>query len=218
MNALERQVLELIGEDPDSPDVFVDTDEGIAPIRSSISEGIAEVVMLTGCFKRNYFIPLREGQCFYRLRPNGDIGWITDAWLVNNKTRLEQTDLTRLSYLDPRWQKSSGTPEAYFQLGREVIGLYRKPSGNTDTLQLTFVEVPQAYTSEFDRIKLRDQFQYAVVNYAVADFWASRGDANEAQKHLSLYLGALGLAEEYMQSPQTPKAFWTAKNPAPVSP
>ena len=35
MNILERKVLERIGEDPNSPDVFLDTDEGIAPIRDS---------------------------------------------------------------------------------------------------------------------------------------------------------------------------------------
>ena len=69
MNTLEAKVLELIGESPDSPDVFTDDEEGLAPIRASLSEGIEEIAMLTGSYKRSYFLPLREDRAFYRLRP-----------------------------------------------------------------------------------------------------------------------------------------------------
>ena len=47
MNLLEKQVLRLIGEDPSSPDVFLDTDAGVAPVREALSDAIQEIVMLT---------------------------------------------------------------------------------------------------------------------------------------------------------------------------
>ena len=98
MNVLERNVLERIGEDPDSPDVFLDTDVGIAPIRDSLNDAIQEISMLTGSFKRQYLLPLRSGQAFYRFNlTNGYLGWVTDVWDVDRKERLTQTSLQKLS-------------------------------------------------------------------------------------------------------------------------
>lgn len=214
MNSLEEKVLELIGESTSSPDVFTDDDEGMAQIRESISDAIQEIVMLTGGFKRQYFLPLREGQGFYRFRlAHGDVGWITDVWSVTQQRRLEQSDLIRLSNYDPRWMVSSGNPEAYLPAGQDIIGFYPKPSGSSDVMEITMVEIPSGYKSDADRIKLRTQFQYACVNYAVSDFWSSRGDAAESQKHFQMYLEALGLRQDYAQSMNyTPQAQTRKEN------
>jgi len=218
MNALEQKVLELIGEDTSSPDVFTDDDVGMEPIRKSIGEAIEEVVMLTGSFKRQYFIPLRSGQGFYRLRPqNGSVGWICDAWAVNQQRRLEQTDLTRLNAYDPKWMKYTGSPEAYLPLSHNVIGFYPKPPSDGNVIELTIVEIPTQYTSDRDRIKVRNAFQYAIVKAAVADFWASRGDAVEGQMHTQEYLEALGIRQQYAQLMDQPRGFMTRKDPWPTS-
>jgi hypothetical protein len=217
MNALEEKVLELIGEDPSSPDVFTDDDEGMKPIRDSISDAIAEIVMLTGGYKRQYFLPLRSGVAFYRFRlPHGDLGWITDVWSTTRQIRLEQTDLVRVSAHDPRWMVPSGFPEAYLPIGQDVIGFWPKPSGSSDVMELTIIEIPHAYTTDRDRVKLRDAFQYACVNYAVAEYWASRGDAGEAQKHMQLYMDALGLRQDYQQQTEAVRGFQTRKEPWPA--
>lgn len=217
MNSIEERVLELIGENTSSPDVFTDDAIGMAPIRDSINDVIAEIIILTGGFKRQYFMPLREGQAFYRLRlNNGDLGWITDAWCITQKRRLEQTDLIRLNAYDPRWMVYSGTPEAYLPIGMDAIGVYPKPSGSNEMLELTVVEIPFGYTTDRDRVKLRDSFQYAVVNYAVSEYWASRGDAAEAQKHMSLYMDALGLRQMYTQQAESSRSFRTGKEPWPT--
>lgn len=218
MNALEQKVLELIGEDPDSPDVFTDDDIGMEPIRLSINEGIQEIVMLTGSFKRQYYIPLRQEQSFYRIRPlNGSVGWIADCWLMNPKWRLEQTDLTRLSAYDPRWMSYTGSPQAYVPMGMDAIGLYPKPASDSDVLELTIVEIPSAYTSDRDRIKIRDAFNYAVVRYAIADFWASRGDAQEAIVHSTEYLESLGIRQQYQQLMDGNRRFESSKEPWPTT-
>jgi hypothetical protein len=216
MNALEEKVLELIGEDTAAPDVFTDTDEGMAPIRESISDAIAEIVMMTGGNKRQYFLPLREGIGFYRLRlENGDLGWITDVWSVTQKWRLAQTDLVQLSHYDPRWMITSGNPDTYLPLGKDIIGFYPKPSASANVMELTLVEIPSAYESGEDRVKLRESFRYAVVNYAVAEYWASRGDAGEAQKHMAMYLDALGLKQQYLPQIEQARVFQTQKEPWP---
>lgn len=217
MNSIERNVLELIGEDVDSPDVFTDTPDGMAPIRDSINDAIQEIVMLTGGNKRQYLIPLRSGQAFYRFRlENGNLGWVTDVWDVGRKFRLEQTDLTRLSAYDPRWMVSSGFPEAYMHIGEDVIGFYRKPSASSGEIEITLVEIPSPYESGEDRVKLRDSFKFAAVNYAVGEFWATRGDAEQAARFGNLYLDALGVRDRYtIQGERVPRAS-TNKEPHPT--
>jgi hypothetical protein len=198
MNALERKVLELIGENIDSPDVFTDDDAGMAPIRDSINDCIQEIVMLTGGNKRRYFIPLRTDQMFYRLRlANGEMGWITDVFLVNQMRRLDQTDLIKLSSEDPRWMISTGNPWSYLQIGKEIVGFHPKPSGSSDVVEIHLVEIPAAYTNDQDRVKIRKSFQHAVVSYAVGEYWASRGDAMEALKHMNQYFEVLGMKRAY---------------------
>lgn len=218
MNAIEEKVLELIGESTSSPDVFTDDEEGMAPIRDSINDAIAEITMVTGALKRQYFLPLRQGIGFYRLRlANGSLGWITDVWSVTQQRRLEQTDLVRLNAHDPRWMVHSASSEAYMPIGSDCIGVYPKPSGSSDVLELTLVEIPNAYASDRDRIKLRHTYQYATVNYAVAEYWASRGDAGEATKHMQLYMDALGLKQQYVQQSEALRTLGTRKEPWPTT-
>ena len=202
MNLLETKVLELIGEDPDSPDVFLDTDAGLEPVRDSLNDAIQEITLLTGSQRRQYFIPLRQGAAFYRLQlDNGFLGWVTDAWLVGQQYRLEQTDLIRLNNFDPRWAVTSASPRSYLQIGHEIIGVYPKPASDSDILELNLVEIPKPYAQSVDRLRLRRDFQYAAVNFAVSEYWASRGDAKSAAEFFDLYLAALGLKQAFDQSP-----------------
>jgi len=204
MNALERRVLEGIGEDPNSPDVFLDTDAGMAPIRDSLNDAIQEISMLTGSYKRQYLLPLRTGQAFYRFKmQNGYLGWVTDVWDVDRQLRLDQTSLTKLSNYDPRWMVGSGFPEAYMQLGEDVIGFYKKPSASANVMELTIVEIPHAYATDTERVKLRDSFQYAAVLFAIGEYWATRGDAREARDYGVRYLDALGLKDKYSPSTES---------------
>ena len=212
MNILEQKVLERIGENVDSPDVFKDTDAGIAPIRDSLNDAVQEISMLTGAYKRQYLLPLRSGQAFYRFKlQNGYLGWVTDVWDVGRQFRLDQTSVTKLSSQDPRWMVGSGFPEQYMQLGDDVIGFYKKPSASAGAMELTIVEIPNAYTTDTERIKLRDSFQYAAVLFAVGEYWATRGDAQEAKAYGVRYLDALGLKERYAPSRESVDSLRTDK-------
>ncbi len=198
MNILEQRVLELIGEDPDSPDIYPDTDEGLKPIRESINDAIDEITMVTGSYKRKYFIPLVEGQMFYRMNFNPiSLGWITQAWLVNQKRRLEQKDLIYMNHMDPRWMVSTGSPIFYIPIGDDIVAFWRRPASNSDLVELECVVIPERYETSEDRIKVRTEYQWACVHYAVSEWWASRGDAKEATLHHQKYMDIMGLTDLY---------------------
>lgn len=184
----------MIGEDPDSPDVFDET--GIEQIRDSINDAIEEIVFITGSNRRTFRLPLVQDQMFYRISlASGDFAWVTDAILVNQRRRMRQTDMVRLEAENPRWMTSTGTPDSYFQVGHNVIGIYRRPASTSDIVNISCVVIPKAYTSDTDRIRLPEAFQRAAMHYAISEYWASRGDAKEAYKSFDKYLTVLGLKE-----------------------
>ena len=216
MNNIEEYVLELIGESVDSPDVFTDDSTGMEAIRESISDAIEEISVLTGGFKRNYNIPLKQGRNFYGFNiKHGDIAWITDVWLTTIKRRLEQTDLVRLNAFNLRWLVNVGTPEAYFPIGVDHIGIWPSPASDGDLLEVSFVLIPERYTEDTDRIKLRKDFELAAAHFAVGEYYASRGDAKQAISHHNDYLKRLGMnikypiAQEYLHILRTDKEPWS---------
>jgi len=215
MNRIERHVLELIGEDPDSPDVFTDTSTGMAPIRDSINDAIEEIVMLTGSYKETYYISLRQNRNFYRFDfRRGFPAWITDVWLQTQQRRLEQTDLIRLNNYNPRWLLNTGNPLSYFPIGLNSIGVWPAPASDTDLLEINCVVIPERYDEDTDRIKLRKDWDWAAAHYAAGEYSASRGDAKTAIYHHGMYLQKMGLnikypyASEYIPYARSTKEYW----------
>lgn len=194
MNNLEKHVLRIIGENVDSPDVFTDDTTGMAPIRDSLNDGIQELCMITGSYRRMYLLPLYADRQFYRMGWEADyFGWVVEAWDRRRGKRLEQTDPFRLTKENAYWMKDSGNPDEYMQIGSDIFGVYRKPSSNGVVLELTSVCIPKPYTVDTDPVKLRDQFQRAAVYYAVCEFFASRGDARRATEYFDKYIETAGL-------------------------
>jgi hypothetical protein len=193
-NALEKQVMRIIGENVDSPDVFSD----IQPIRDAISDAIQEIILLTGGYREKFAIPMVTGKTFYRLTlRDGEMGWVESAWMLNRKIPLSQTDLIMLNRNDPRWLTRKGLPEEYFPVGNDAIGLSPKPTSSSDILELDMVVIPAPYTNDTYRIKLRDEFRFGVVNYAVSEYYAGVGDAKRASDHFTAYADTLGLRRLY---------------------
>lgn len=204
MNSLEKEVLKLIGEDTTTPDVFTDDSTGIAQIRDSINDAIQEITMVTGSYRKTYFIPLMAGKNLYRMDWTQDyFGYVVQAWDRNRKVKLIQTDLVRLSSDDPTWLQRTGSPDQYFHVGANVIGIYMKPSASGTVIECDCVCIPKEYTENTDDIKIRTLFQRAVVQYAVGEFYASRGDAVRATQYFNNYLEVAVLKKLQPESQDT---------------
>lgn len=214
MNDLERQVLRLIGEDPAAPDVFADTAAGIKPIRDSLNEAIEEVSLLTGGYTESIDLPLQAERGMYRLRwAGGAFGWVRSAWLQGNQRKLEASDLVRLAAMDPAWMTHTGNPESYAQVGLDWIVVAPKPSATNDVLVLTCVVIPGAYEDDTARVKVRAEYQRGLVHYAVAEYYASRGDAQRATKHWEIYGRHIADALHWPLHPQRKITLRTGREP-----
>lgn len=194
MNTLETEVLYTIGEDTSSPDVFTNDATGLALIRRSINDAIQEICMVTGGYRRTYFLATTASSAIYRLNWRQDyMGYVVQAWDRERKMRLKQTDAISLAYRDREFLSDSGEPDEYYQIGYTSIGLYPTPATTGRVLELDCVVIPQAYTSDTDPIKLRANYQRAVVDYAIGEYYASRGDANRATEWFLRYAEVLNL-------------------------
>jgi len=196
MNDLESHVLRLIGENVTSPDVFLNTNAGLAQIRGSVNDAVQELCMVTGSYRRTYHLVLLANRQFYRLAPQNDyLGYIVGAWDRSMHRRLERTDLLALSQRDAWWMKRTGAALSYMQLGLNHIGIYMTPSTNGTVLELDCVMIPKSYTDDVSPVKLRNNFQRAAVYLGVSEFYASRGDAQRATDYLNRYLKTAGIMQ-----------------------
>jgi hypothetical protein len=96
-------------------------------------------------------------------------------------------------------------------IGLDKICLHPIPSSSTGTLEITCAIIPDRYTTDTDRVKLRSEFKWAAVNYAVAEYFASRGDAKRATEYFSKYAPQLGLQDQYPESQERTWQFQTGK-------
>jgi hypothetical protein len=194
MIALETQVLRLIGENVSNPDVFLDTDTGLALISKSLNHAIQEVCMVTGNYTKTYMMPLFEGRQFYRLSSTIDhLLYPVLVWDRGRKYKLTQTDLIKVTNDNPSWMQLSGPPVEYMILGMNHVGIIYKPDADGGVLEMTWVCAPMNYTRERDTIKLREVFQRACVYHAVSEFYASRGDAVRATEWFNKYMDTASL-------------------------
>jgi len=211
MNELETHVLELIGESIDSPDVFTDTDEGMEPIRDSLNDAIEEISMVSGANKRTYTLPLRANTNWYRLSmEQGVFAWPVNVYVVGYG-RCDQKDFEWLVLYNPRWMYDTGTPERYCLVGKDWICIHPAPATDASSIEIEMVVIPDRYKTDADRIKLRDEFKWAAVHYAVSEYWASRGDKATALIHHGIYLKKLGVIELYPESADKRWQYKTVK-------
>ncbi len=214
MNALESNVLRLIGENLTSPDVFTDDDSGMALIRGSLNDAIEELNMVSGAYSRRFWLATSEDQPFYRLAPVTDhIVYIKNAWDRETLSPLKQTDFDALRAHNPLWLECGGSPTSYCYAGFKYLILYPVPTGKGKIIDLECVCIPSRYTADTDIIKLREQYRRAAVYFAISEYFASRGDAGRATEYGLKYLETAGLMQ---LNPQTlDRTFQFGKNSAP---
>jgi hypothetical protein len=205
MNEIEELTLELIGENISDPDVFLNTDEGLEPVRDSINSAIQELAALTESFVKTFHLPVLDGRQFYRISPRRDYwGYALEVFDRRQRRKLQRTSLHRLLQEDPWWQKlgGAGTLTHYFQVGIDTLALYKTPSATGNVLEIQALMIPQRYQTSSDVVHLRQNFQRAAAFYAVSEYYASRGDAVRAA---AAYKEYLELSTMKLQWPRMPE-------------
>jgi hypothetical protein len=181
MQALLREALLLIGEDPDHPDVFHDSSKELEVLKASMLDAMHDVLIATAGYRRKYYLPLASGRNFYK------IDFRTDYFLLVHEAideitarKLEQKDLLYFLMLDMDWMSHTGTPIYYAQVSKDIICFYPAPSTTGRLIVLDCVCLPKDIAGPASA--MQGLYLQAIVYYAVGEFYASRGDARRASE------------------------------------
>lgn len=196
MKDIEKRVLHMIAENVSSPDVHADTDTGITSVRDSINDAIQEVCMVTNSYTRLFHLVMSEGKYVYDIDMTDDyMGYVLQAWNREKHWELEKTDPMSIITQDPNWLDSGhrGTQYKFFPVGFSQVGFWLVPLTNNNVIELKVVAIPKPYTDADDPVRVRLGWEDAVVNFAVSEQFASRGDGNRAAEYYTKYLTAIGM-------------------------
>jgi len=186
MNSLEKRVLRIIGDDPDSPDVF--DDDNITPIRDSINDAIEEIAVMSGADKITYRMPIYANQNFYRFSfPKYQLAWVDSVYLPEKNRHVNQTSLGSVERRHPRWLTTSNTPEEYFIVGVNYIGFYPIYGDDGYHANIKCTILPTRYTRDTDVLRLREDRENAVIAYAAAEYFLTVLDMQSAIHWISRY-------------------------------
>lgn len=194
MNNLEKHVLRLIGENVTTPDVFADSTSGLTQIRGSITDAIEELCMLTGCYRRPYQLTLVSGRVMYRLRPEHDyVIYCHSVYDGDRAYRLERAAIWELKHIAGDWINRTGPATYFAHAGLDAIAICYQPDTTGQVLQIDAVCAPKPYADSTSPILLRNNYEQAVVYFAVGEFYASRGDTDRAASFWKKYQEITGL-------------------------
>lgn len=180
MNAIETHALGLIGENTDTPDVFVEGSADFDQIRDSVNHAIAEICLATGGYEGTYTLPVLVGRTFYRIgNEQAQSVIIVDAWDRTTSRKLEPTHIGSLSENRVDFLHDNGTPLFYYPIGHDGIGFWPTPTAGS-IVDLRCIAIPAAYTQGTDVVDIREAWSRAASYYAASEYYASRGAADRA--------------------------------------
>lgn len=194
MNDIERQVLEIIGEDVESPDVFTAGTDAFDHLRAAVNDGIQELCALTGTYTQTYHLTMLDDRQFYRVFSQTDyFGYPVEVWDRTLHYKLDQTALPSVSDASGYGLDASGPPTFYGQLGQDVLWFWPFGGNGGRVLEIRAVMIPREYTEDTDPLRVRGNHLRAAAHFAASEMFAARGDARRATEHIGKYLETAGL-------------------------
>lgn len=186
MNSVEERVLRFIGEDVSSPDVF--TSSNLTPVQNSINDAIEELCTISPTVVNTYRVVLVDSVNFYKIDPvRNQFCYIISAYLPEKNVELKQTSMGSIEKDDYRWLSTNNTPSKYFPIGVDQVGFYPMYSESGYQVELKCAVLPQRYTRDTEILQIRSDWEDALVNYAVAEYFTSVGDLEKATQWFGEY-------------------------------
>lgn len=146
LNRLEikQRILDGINDDSSNPVFFTD-----AQLNDLIDEASEFVIAETRSMRRSSFLTLQAGVTFYTLRGVApDIMLPYRIWNNANSSKLIVTSMEELDRFQQRWIDTTATPEMWFPVSWDIIGVYPHPTTSGSTLRIDYFAWPDALDSD----------------------------------------------------------------------
>ena len=177
---IERRVLEAINDDPDTP-VFFDNDQ-LARLVDEANEMLAED---TGAIRRTAILALREGVGYISTTAiDPDFMAPIRIWNHGLNQRLICLSMTEMDGLNVSWQTVTGTPEVWFPVSWDMLGIYPRPATAGSVLRIDYQAWPRGLMDGSDRSELPEATHDALVLYGEFQGLLKKWDSEQASERL----------------------------------
>lgn len=158
---IQERILEAINDDPDDP-VFFSEDQ-LMNLVNEANQILCEDAM---AIHRTALIPLRPGIRFiYTPSIAPDLMAPVRLWNHNTSRKLTAFSMEELDALQERWSRATRTPEVWFPVSWDIIGIYPTPTASGGVLRIDYMAWPRDLTDDTDRPELPEASHDALVLY-----------------------------------------------------
>ena len=184
---LQAEVFRRLDEDS-SDAAFWSVDD----VKTALNEGYEEMSDASEWHEQSANLPQLSKRTYYDLRTAlGADSPLTVKHLYNATTRrwIYPGDLRELDYRTfCQWEEITGEPEQFFLRGLFWLGTFPKATADSGTIKVYFTALPPALSDDGDEPGFSEEYQYGIVEYAIADLLAQEAETQKARAHFSEYL------------------------------
>jgi hypothetical protein len=109
------------------------------------------------------------------------------AYLPEKNVELKQSSIGAIEKDDYRWLTTNNTPSRYFPLGVDYVGFWPMYGESGYQVELKCAVLPERYTRDTEVLQIRSDWEDALVNYAVAEYFTSVQDLEKAANWFAEY-------------------------------
>lgn len=188
---IETRILEAINDDPDDPVFFSESQ-----LLDLVNEANQLLCEDTLAIHRTALIPIRPGMRFiYTPSIAPDLMAPVRIWNHNTNRKLTAFSMEELDALQERWSRATGTPETWFPVGWDIIGIYPTAAASGGVLRVDYVAWPRDLTDDSDRPELPEASHDALVLYGQYMGILKKWDPENAMIGLKALQGHKAIAE-----------------------
>lgn len=175
--------------DPSTSTIFW-TDADVA---AALNDGYQEISDATEWYETYSIINLLSNQTYYDLRYVLSDTILAPKVAYNNTTSrwLDPCNIRDLDHSYRQWETVTSEPERMFLRGLWWLGFWPKAADDDilGSIKFHFSALPPALDDDTDEPEIPNEFQIALIEYALFDLLAQDRETNEALRHWSLYIG-----------------------------
>lgn len=185
---LRQEVFRRLAETQASPVFYTP-----AQVDKAINEGYQELSDFAEWYERRATFFSIARRTYYDLRTitpdtvltvRGIFNPLTNQWLNPGSVR----DLDRDVY--PRWESNIGgavRSQTYFMRGLFWLGIWPKNTSDHQPFALVYTAMPGVFVADSDAFQFQEEFDSALIEYALYDLFAQDRETKKALYHYQEY-------------------------------
>jgi hypothetical protein len=165
-------------------------------IQTSLNEGYAELADATEYFEREAMVPLIKRHTYYELPLILPDTFLSPRRIYNPRTSkwLVPTTPRELDKEWAQWEAVDGEPEKYFLRGNWWLGVFPRPTKDSEGLRLIYTGIPPTMSDDDEEpVAIPREFHPGVIYYAISDLMSQQRETAKAIR----YWGAPDVSGNY---------------------